>query len=91
MSKSTAKIFARAGRHFIHPRPVTLFGEPIEWFDTTRYLGVNLDRRLTLSPRIDQIRKRTAQMMGMQCPLLNKKSDLSIRKGVLLYKQLIRQ
>ncbi len=26
----------------------------------------------------------------MLCPLLNKKSDLSIRNGVLLYKQLIR-
>jgi hypothetical protein len=39
VSKSTAIIFARAGRHFIQPRPVTLFGEPIECVDTTRYLG----------------------------------------------------
>ena len=31
VSKSTATIFARAGRRFIQPRPVTLFGEPIEW------------------------------------------------------------
>jgi hypothetical protein len=30
VSKSTAIIFARAGRRFIQPRPVTLFGEPIE-------------------------------------------------------------
>ena len=29
VSKSTAIIFARAGRHFIQPRPVTLFGKPI--------------------------------------------------------------
>jgi hypothetical protein len=39
VSKSTAIIFARAGRHFNQPRPVTLGGEPIEWVDTTRYLG----------------------------------------------------
>jgi len=39
VSKSTAIIFACAGRHFIQPRPVTLFGEPILWIDTTRYLG----------------------------------------------------
>jgi hypothetical protein len=39
VSKSTAIIFARAGRRFIRPQPVTLFGEPIEWVDTTRYLG----------------------------------------------------
>jgi hypothetical protein len=30
VSKSTAIIFALAGRRFIQPRPVTLFGEPIQ-------------------------------------------------------------
>ena len=40
-----------------------------------------------LFDHIDQVRKRTAQRMG---PLLNRKSDLSISTGVLLYKQLIR-
>jgi hypothetical protein len=54
VSKNTAIIFARAGRCFIQHRPVTLFGEPIEWVDTTRYLGVTLDTRLTWSPHIDQ-------------------------------------
>jgi len=39
---------------------------------------------------IDQVRKRTAQRMGMLGLLLNRKSDLSDRNGVLLYKQLIR-
>jgi len=52
--------------------------------------GVTLDTRLTWLPHIDQVRKRTAQRMGMLGPLLNRKSDLSVRKGVLLYKKLIR-
>jgi hypothetical protein len=39
VSKTTAIIFARAGRRFIQTRPVTLFGYPIQWFDTTPYLG----------------------------------------------------
>ena len=90
VSKSSAIIFARAGRRFIQPRSVTLFGEPIKWVDTTRYLGVTLDKRLTWSPHIDQVSRRTAQRVGLLGPLLNKKSDLSIRNGVLLYKQLIR-
>jgi hypothetical protein len=47
VSKNSAIIFARAGRRFIQPRPVTLFGEPIQWVETTRYLGVTLDKRLT--------------------------------------------
>jgi hypothetical protein len=90
VSKSSAMIFARAGRRFIQPRPVTLFGEPIEWVETTRYLGVTLDKRLTWSSHINQVTKKTSQRMGMLGPLLNRKSDLSVRNGVLLYKQLIR-
>jgi len=89
VSKSTTIIIARAGRRFIQPRPVTLLGEPIEWVDTTRYLGVTLDKSLTWSPHIDQVRKKTAQRMGMLGLLLNSKSDLSIRNRVLLYVQLI--
>jgi hypothetical protein len=90
VSKYTTIIFARAGQRFIQPRPVTLFGEPIQWVETTRYLGVTLDTRLAWSPHIDQVKKKTARRIGMLGPVLNKKSDLSIRKGVLLYKQLIR-
>ena len=90
MSKTTAIIFARAVRRFIQPRPVTLFGGPLKWVDTARYLGVTADKGLTWSPHIDQVRKKTAQRMGMLGPLLNRKSDLSVRNGVLLYKQLVR-
>jgi hypothetical protein len=43
VSKSTTIIFVRAGRRFIQLRPVTLFSEPIEWVDTTCYVGVTLD------------------------------------------------
>ena len=90
VSRSSAIIFARAGRRFIQPRPVTLFGEQIKWVDTTRYLGLTLDKRFTWSAHIDQVRKNSAQRMGLLGPLLNRRSDLSIRNGVLLYKQLVR-
>jgi len=90
VSQSTVIIFVRAGRRFIQPRPVTLFGKPIEWVDTTRYLGATLDKGLTWSPHIDKVRKKTAQRMGTLGPLLNRKRDLSVRNGVLIFKQLIR-
>jgi hypothetical protein len=89
VSKRTAIMFSRAERRFIQPRPVSLFREPIEWVDTTCYLVVTLDTRLIWSPHIDQVRKRAAQSLRMLGPLLNRKSDLSVRNGVLLYKQLI--
>jgi hypothetical protein len=90
VSKSFAMIFARAGRRFIQPRSLTLFGETMQWVDTNRCPGVTLDKRLTWSPHIDQFRKRPSQRMGLLGPLLNRKSELSIRNGVLLYMQLIR-
>jgi hypothetical protein len=40
--QSTAIIFACAGRRFLQPQPVTLFGEPIKRLDTT-HLGATLD------------------------------------------------
>ena len=90
VSESTAIIFGCAGRRFIRPWPVTLFGEPIKWVDTTRYLEVTLDTRLTWSPHINQVRKTAAQRMGMLGRLLNGKSDLSVRNAVLVHKHLIR-
>jgi len=84
--KSTTLIFARAGRRFAQPRQVTLYGDPIQWVDTVRFLGVTLDSRLTWSPHIDQVRRRTAQRMGVLDPILNSKSDLSVSNGVLLIK-----
>jgi len=89
-SKSSAIIFPRAGRRFIQPRSMTLYGDPINWVDTIRYLGVTLGKRLSWSPHIEQVSRRTAQRMGLLSSLLNRRSDLTIRKGVLLYKQLIR-
>jgi hypothetical protein len=82
-------IFDRAGRRFIQPRPVTLFGEPIQWVETTRYLGVTLDKRLNCSPHTVQVRKKTAQRVDTLGHLLNRKSDLSARNGVLLYKPIM--
>jgi hypothetical protein len=90
VSKSSAMLFAKTGRRILKPPAVQLFGEPIEWFDDARYLGVTLDRRLTWSKHINHVRKKAAQRLGTLGPLLNRRSGLSIKNGVLLYKQLIR-
>jgi hypothetical protein len=51
---------------------------------------VTFDERLTWSTHIDQVRKKAAQRLGVLGSLLNRRSSLSIRNAVLLYKQLIR-
>jgi hypothetical protein len=86
--KSMAMLFTR--RRIQTSRPFALFGEPIVWADTASYLGVTLDKRLTWSIHIDQVRKKASQRLGVLGPLLNRRSGLSIRNGVLLFRHLIR-
>ena len=64
VSKSSDMFFAKTGRRMPQRRTVQLFGEPIQWVDDTRYLGVTLDKRLTWSKHIDQVRKKAAQRLG---------------------------
>ena len=78
--KGSAMFFAKTGRRIPKPRTVQLFGQPIQRFDNVPYLGVTLDKRLAWSMHIVQVRKKKAQ----------RRSALSIKNGVLLYKQLIR-
>jgi hypothetical protein len=89
VSKSMAVLFVKATPRFRQPRPMQFLGEPIEWVETASYLGVTLDTRLTWSAHVNQVRKNAAQRLGMVSPLLTRRSGLSIRNGVLLYKQLI--
>jgi hypothetical protein len=89
VSKSAAVLFAKTTRRVQKPRPPQLFREPIQWVKTAQYRGVTLDTRLTWSAHINQVRKAAAQRLGLLSPL-NRRSGLSIRNSVLLYKQLIR-
>jgi hypothetical protein len=90
VSKSTALLFVKAARRIQRPRAVQFLGEPIQWVETARYLGVTLDTQLTWSAHVNQVGKEAAQRLGVLSPLLNRRSGLSVRNGVLLYKQLIR-
>jgi hypothetical protein len=45
---------------------------------------------MTSSPHVVQVKKKAAQRLGLLSSLLHRRSGLSIRNGVLLYKQLKR-
>jgi len=81
----------RASRTALHSAPIS------DSFRGANHLGryhslsgLTMNKRLRSSPHAEQISRRSAQRMGFLGPLLNRRSDLSIRNGVLLYKQLIR-
>jgi hypothetical protein len=79
-------LFVKAARRIQKPRAVQFLGEPIQWVETARYLGVTLDARLTWSAHINQVGKKAAQRLGVLGPLINRRSGLSVRNVVLLYK-----
>jgi hypothetical protein len=89
ISNITAKIFELSRCRVMLLRSVAIFGEPVKLDETTRYLKVTLDKQLTLSLHIDQVRKKTAQKMGILDALLIGKSNLSVRNGFLHYKHSI--
>jgi hypothetical protein len=83
-------LFVKTGRRIKKPLSVRLFEEPIQWLDNARHHRVTLDKQLTWSTFIDQVRKKAAQRLGALGPLLNRRSGLFIGNDFLLYKQLIR-
>jgi hypothetical protein len=91
VSKSTAVFFDETARRIQKPRAVQFLGGPIQWVETAaRYLGVTLDTQQISSAHVNQVGKKAAQRLGVLGPLLKRRSGLSIRNGVLLYKQLLR-
>jgi hypothetical protein len=61
VSNISAIFFVKTGRRIPKPRSVHFFGEPTQWIDTPSYLGVTLDKRLSWSTNIDQLRKKAVQ------------------------------
>jgi hypothetical protein len=90
VTKSTAVLFVKAARRIQKPRAAQILGEPIQWVETARYLGVTFDTQLTWSEHVNQVGKKEAQRLDVLGPLHNRRSGLSVRNIVLLYKQLIR-
>jgi hypothetical protein len=47
------------------PKVVQFLGEPIQWVETGRYLGVTLDTQLNWSVHVNQVGKKAAQILGV--------------------------
>jgi hypothetical protein len=82
-------LFVKIARFIQRPNPVQFFGEPIQWIERARYPWVTLDKQMTWTAHVNHIGKKAPQRLDVLDPLKIRRSGLSIRKLVLVYKQLI--
>lgn len=62
----------------------------LEWKSDTKYLGLNLDKKLKFAFHIEQIAEKSHQTIRALYPMINRKSKLNLRNKLLLYKSVFR-
>lgn len=86
--KSTALFMAR--RRLVPQGQVTMEGRPIPWRDDVKYLGVKLDKRLNFHAHVDYALSKGRMIAGHLNPILGRRSKMSIRNKLLIYKTIVR-
>ncbi|GLV34034.1 hypothetical protein CBL_05054 [Carabus blaptoides fortunei] len=67
-----------------------MFGIQIPWHNSTKYLGVTFDEKLTWREHVEHCTNKAHSTAGRLYPLLGRKSELSLRNKLRLYKSTIR-
>jgi hypothetical protein len=83
VSKSTAFLLLRQ-QYTSENTDQWFLGKAIQWVETAHYLGLTLDTQVTWSAHVNKVENRVAQRLGVPGSLLNRRSGLSVRNGVLL-------
>jgi hypothetical protein len=65
---STAVLFVKAARRIQKPRAVQFLGEPIQWVETLRHIGMTFDTQLTWTAHVNQVGKKADQRLGVLAP-----------------------
>ncbi|GFU27189.1 RNA-directed DNA polymerase from mobile element jockey [Trichonephila clavipes] len=88
VAKTEAVFFS----HHIKKEPPKLYlhNTHVPWSKSTKYLGVTLDKRLTFKQHIIQIRRNFNISVAKVFPLIARKSCLSLRNKMLIYKLVLR-
>lgn len=69
---------------------LTLNGSPVEFSNTVKYLGVTLDSKLLFRQHIEDIKIRANKCLAAMYPIIGRKSILSTKNKLMLFKAVIR-
>ncbi|GFX42371.1 probable RNA-directed DNA polymerase from transposon BS [Trichonephila clavipes] len=87
--KTHAIVFRKLRTHN-SPPPLQIFNSTIEWTFQVKYLGLILNDNLTYKPHFDETTKKFWRKFYSLIDILGRKSKLSLKNRLFVYKQYIR-
>ncbi|GFX49758.1 RNA-directed DNA polymerase from mobile element jockey [Trichonephila clavipes] len=72
------------------PTPPTLYSTQLQWSQSTKYLGLTLDKKLTWKQHIIQTRDKFRRAQRAIFPLIGRNSELNLYNKLLLYTAVLR-
>src|SRR5579872_5089558 len=85
----TKAIFFTRRRTLLPERRLSLHGEQIDWVDQVKYLGLIFDEKLTWHANTSYLISKARKATFALYPLLNRRSRLSLKSKLLLYRTII--
>lgn len=89
-SKTQLVFFTRRRTRQLPNQPFSFQGHTIEWGSQGKYLGLILDKRLTMKPHVEAVIGKTQAVVKMLYSMISRRSKLSIKNKLHLYKVGIR-
>lgn len=88
-TKTTAILFGHTNLENKELPKIHINGDPIEWANSVKYLGVTFNRKLNPEPHIKNIIRKATLTRLTLLPILHKKSPLSIKTKIRIWKMYI--
>lgn len=88
--KTQALLVTRRRTREVPQAPFQLNNDEIEWEHQAKYLGLIIDKTMTMKHHIDYVIGKTQNAVKLLYPLLHRKSKLSVDNKILLFKTALR-
>jgi Reverse transcriptase (RNA-dependent DNA polymerase)/Endonuclease-reverse transcriptase len=89
-AKTNATFFTRRrAQKWLPSEGITIRNSKIAWKNSTRYLGVTLDKTLTFKPHVELIQGKALKFLGALYPILNRKSKLNNINKIRIFRAII--
>lgn len=89
-TKTQLVYFTKRRTRQVPNAPFNFQGHNIDWESEGKYLGLNLDKRLTMKSHVDKVIGKTQAVVKLLYPMISRRSKMSIKNKIHMYKVGIR-